>query len=360
MPDTPIAHGPDHPLDDHLREVASLAQTFSSTPLKSWAYLAGLWHDLGKFRRGFQHYVREAGADAHIEGRAAASVRGRDKTHSAAGALHALRVFEERWGQGAKAPARGLAYVIAGHHAGLDNWHDGLDPRLLGGGAADAEREFSEAVAACGARYPELLDLPAGFDLRAACAAIPGLMESKDEPLAVALWIRMLFSALVDADFLDTEKYFNRGQAQRRAGFAPLADYRSRLDAHLEDLARQVAADGRTDDPVMRARAAVLNQCRTKASLPPGVFTLTVPTGGGKTLASLAFALAHAQAHALRRVIIAFPTPASSSKPPILSRTSSVMTRCSNITAKPIHRMTMMIVETPHAAGSLAKIGTPR
>ena len=117
----------------------------------------------------------------------------------------------------------------------------------------------------------------------------------------------MLFSALVDADFLDTEAYMNSENAQARCGFASLADYAHRLDAHLDAMALDTARQGRTADAVMQARTAVLRQCRDKAALLPGVFSLEVPTGGGKTLSSLAFALRHAAAHDQRRVIYAIP-----------------------------------------------------
>jgi len=111
----------------------------------------------------------------------------------------------------------------------------------------------------------------------------------------------------VDADLLDTEAYRDRAKAERRAGFPPLTDYLARLDAHLYGIAARVKADGRADDPVMRARAQVLGDCRAAAEQEPGVFSLQVPTGGGKTLASLAFALRHAVAHGLQRVIVAIP-----------------------------------------------------
>lgn len=117
----------------------------------------------------------------------------------------------------------------------------------------------------------------------------------------------MLFSALVDADFLDTEQFMDARRTAARGGFVPLGHYARQLDAHLDALAAQVAASGRADDPVMLARAAVLRQCREKAAGPPGVYTLDVPTGGGKTLSSLSFALRHAAARGQRRVIYAIP-----------------------------------------------------
>lgn len=299
---SPAAPGmPPHLLPDHLRGVADRAALFAQDFGAAWAELAGRWHDLGKYRIGFQTYIRQD-PDAHIKGERLA--RG-DKTHSAAGALHAIKVFEARWGPDAGRAARVLAYVIAGHHTGLNDWIGQLDNRLLGTGQPDAHLEYQQAHTACSQVDAELLELPAAFDLRQTMAAIPGLRER--EPLALAHWTRMLFSALVDADFLDTESYRNTDKHQAREGFAPLADYLAKLDAHLAEKAQAVAAQGRADDAVMQARASVLARCRELAAAPPGVYTLEVPTGGGKTLSSLAFALQHALAHGQRRVIYAIP-----------------------------------------------------
>ena len=307
MPHT-LAHigpnGEPHHLLEHLNTVAATAAGFAQALNSSqWAAVAGLWHDLGKYRPGFQRYIRLVnGQDAHIEGKLPS---GSDKTHSAAGALHALRVLEARFGAQWSALGRVLAYVIAGHHAGLGDWVAGLDRRLLGTGSADSELEYQESLAVCGEQAADLLLLPDAFTLQAALAAIPG--PRSDQPLTASLWIRMLFSALVDADFLDTERFLNLDKAGARSGFQPLADYARQLDAHLTDKTAEVTRLGRSDDAVMQARASVLRQCRTKAHLAPGVFSLTVPTGGGKTLSSLAFALRHALANGQRRVIYAIP-----------------------------------------------------
>ena len=118
----------------------------------------------------------------------------------------------------------------------------------------------------------------------------------------LALWLRMQFSCLVDADFLDTEAFMDGDQAARRAGFASLATLRERFDTYMATLTAAAA-----DTPVNRLRSGILRQCHEKADRPSGVFTLTVPTGGGKTLASLGFALRHAIAHDKRRVIYAIP-----------------------------------------------------
>lgn len=281
---------PPHWLDDHLREVGRLASIFAPGPIRPLAHLAGLWHDLGKRRPGFQRYIRLAsGIDAHIE-----KVSDQQKTHSAAGALWAEKELERKLGRQGILLSRALQYVIAGHHAGLDNWEGaGLAARL----ASDhAQTEFDEAVLRSGPSditHPDITKLN--------LTSLPVRTEN-ESPGRFALWVRMLFSALVDADFLDTERYMDVDQADRRTDATSLAAMRATLSAHLNRLSSRAA-----ETKVNRIRANVLRQCIDKASLPTGAYSLTVPTGGGKTLSSLAFALEHAVHHGKRRVIYAIP-----------------------------------------------------
>lgn len=279
-----------HSLPTHLWGVSTLASSFAEPfGASRWGTFAGLWHDLGKYRRGFQRYIRQAnGVDAHIETR----VRDPDKTHSAAGALWAERVLQERFGPKGHLYARVLQYIIAGHHAGLANWEDGLRSRLA---EAATQRELSEALAASPPADILTADPAALMD-----AAIP--LDTADSPGRFALWLRMLFSALTDADLLDTEAFMSPEQARARAKAPTLERLKPLFDLHMSSLAAQAA-----DTHVNRVRADVLAQCRRKAAGRPGVYTLTVPTGGGKTLASLAFALDHALANGQRRIVYAIP-----------------------------------------------------
>jgi len=281
-----LAHSGGHLLADHLTSVAELAAGFSEAfdgadATQRWAYLAGLWHDLGKYRPGFQRYVRLAdNPDAHIEGK----VGGREKTHSAAGALWAMRQLNQL----SRPYGNILAYLIAGHHAGLDDWNGGLHERLA---QADGQTELREALAA----LPPASILGSG-------SFVPDLSKIPGGPAGFALWVRLLFSCLVDADFLDTEAHFDAGKPARREGFPTLDQMRLALAVHMIAKAASVVPSD-----VNTLRADILRQCREKAALPAGFFSLTVPTGGGKTLSSLTFALNHAQAHSKRRVIYAIP-----------------------------------------------------
>src|SRR5690606_38994834 len=119
---------------------------------------------------------------------------------------------------------------------------------------------------------------------------------------SLQLFVRMLFSCLVDADYLDTESAVNPEQARVRGGYRSLSELKDRLERFLEESFGAVEPT-----PVNRLRATILERSRRIASQSPGLYTLTVPTGGGKTLSSLTFALHHALANGLRRVIYVIP-----------------------------------------------------
>lgn len=266
-----------HDLVEHLVQVGELAAGFAHPFGEAWARLAGRWHDLGKFRPRFQRYIRLASgfeADAHIKGEAGKA------PHSTAGAMLAL----DRFG----VAGRVLAYLIAGHHAGLADWFGDLNARF------DDPKSRAELDESLAEQPPtDILD-PAGLvpDLR-------GVLGGKD---GFALWVRMLFSALVDADFLDTERYMDPDKFARRNTWPSLEDLAPCFDGYMAKLAANAAST-----PVNTLRADILHQCRAAASLAPGLFSLTVPTGGGKTLSSMAFALEHARLHRKRRVIHVIP-----------------------------------------------------
>lgn len=122
------------------------------------------------------------------------------------------------------------------------------------------------------------------------------------EPCDLQLWVRMMFSALVDADRLDTEKFMSPRLSQARGNGRSMRDLLPRLERYLDTLHRSAAAS-----ELNKVREEVQYRCREAASLPQGFYSLTVPTGGGKTLASLLWAMTHAVRHGLDRIIIAIP-----------------------------------------------------
>lgn len=268
-----------HDLADHLHATAQLAAGFARIfGSEDWARLAGLWHDLGKYRPAFQHYLKTASGydpEAHIENRP-----GR-VDHSSAGAIHAVR----RMGVG----GRVLAYLIAGHHAGLPDWSK-LEENTGG-----SLRERLEQT--------ELLDEALTNDIPADILAVTAPHSAPPGgKTGFALWVRMLYSCLVDADFLDTEAFMDAGKSNSRGGYPPLSKLASDFDDHMGRMAAKAAPTS-----VNRLRAEILGHCRRAATLSPGFFSLAVPTGGGKTLSSLAFALAHARQHDKQRIIYAIP-----------------------------------------------------
>lgn len=266
----------EHELLHHLKSVAALAGGFAaSLSGDSWASLAGLWHDLGKYQPAFQDYIRSAsGMEAHIE-----TAPGRVK-HAIAGAIHA----EKSLGAYGKL----IAYLIAGHHAGLPDWHPEGNGAALSQELRD-ERTTLEASLAAG--IPDEILSPSHS------------LENPPirKPDELHLWLRMLFSCLVDADFLDTEAFMDEGRAGMRGSHADIAKLRAAYDRHMAENFFSA------DTLVKRLRAEIREACLTRAGDMPGLFSLTVPTGGGKTLASLGFALHHAQLHGLSRVIYVIP-----------------------------------------------------
>lgn len=267
-----------HSLEEHLNKVARLSAAKSEEFQSSgWGMAAGLWHDLGKYRGAFQKYIRDASGyereNAHIESP-------QRVTHSTAGAVHAIN-------QWPSVPGYIIAYLIAGHHAGLPDWsgnRGSLQFRLQEAGA-----EYSEAMAA---PIPE-------YVLRANQPDVPASARSTD---SISLWMRLLFSCLVDADFLDTESYMAPERVNQRGRLPQLSELHPVFFERMNQL--QKAAD---DTPLNNTRKVIFDACQKNAAETPGIFSLTVPTGGGKTLASLGFALEHARLHDKSRIIYAIP-----------------------------------------------------
>jgi CRISPR-associated endonuclease/helicase Cas3 len=272
--DKPIAHvaedGRCQPLDEHLKAVSDLAAGFAEElGCPGWARLAGLWHDMGKYSEEFQKYIRSSSG---LDGQVVTSPGKVD--HSTCGAVRAYEKFG--------LPGRMLAYVIAGHHAGLPDWqteHSGM---------AGLAQRLAKRIPR--ARPPEeILSV--------------GLPAEKPRPGSdPSMWIRMLFSCVVDADCLDSEAFGEPEKARLRGEYPSLGELLPLFDDYMQKKQAGVAKSA-----VNEARAKILRQCILKAAEPSAIFTLSVPTGGGKTLSSMAFALNHALRHVRRRIIYVIP-----------------------------------------------------
>jgi CRISPR-associated endonuclease/helicase Cas3 len=263
------------PLDRHLEQVADLASEFAGVfGAASWGRLIGLWHDLGKYTPTFQQYIRQA-SEAHLE----------EKTgrvnHSSAGGLYAIDQFGQL--------GRILAYAIAGHHAGLPDWQSETAPASSLAHRLNATELLAAALSG---------NIPKNIVEQTR----PSEKGKGGTELSRSLWLRMLFSCLVDADFLDTERFMNPEKGDLRGKYPELFDLVPLFDNYMAEKSAKAA-----DTAVNRIRSEILQACRKKAEEPPGLFTLTVPTGGGKTLSSMAFALRHAQLHGKRRIIYVIP-----------------------------------------------------
>lgn len=255
-------------LVDHLTAVADLARTFAEPfGAGALASTAGILHDIGKFDPAWQRYLLDAEAHPHQK------QHGPD--HKGAGAC-----------RGAELNAPALAFLIKGHHGGLPALTD--LKTWLRGRASDVGVQEAQGLA--------LRELPAFANL-----ASPSLPHYAASEAGIELFTRLAFSALVDADFLDTERHFAADTATRRQSSPPLANLWETFEA---DQARMT---GHHDDPVNTIRHQVYEACLNAAAAAPGFFRLTVPTGGGKTRSSLAFALRHALQHGHTRIIYAIP-----------------------------------------------------
>ncbi len=266
---------PGQSLHEHLVNVATLTEAFAARfDAGPWGRACGLLHDIGKASPLFQRRVR--------------GETPRQVDHSTAGARYA----NDAWSQVGKL----LAYCIAGHHSGLPDGQSNDESSLAH--RLDPTRRHIEAYAAWRACL--------GADAEPAPpTSVPFAKQSDRLGFRLAFFLRMLFSCLVDADRLDAEAAGDANslaRADRRKGYPGLDVLTRRLDAFMQE--KQLAAK---DSQVNRIRAEVLAACREAADLAPGLFSLTVPTGGGKTLSSLAFALGHAQQHGLSRVVYVIP-----------------------------------------------------
>lgn len=248
------------PIEDHRKNVAELAARFAAAfGCESLGYILGWFHDKGKERDTFQNYIRLANGLAPISNLTGAH------EHAYIGGIMIHQLLHSPL----------LANAVMGHHRGLYD--------------ADVLREELKKTLPREIKREPLPRQP---------------RASQQQPLDTEFhhFLRMFFSCLVDADFLDTEHFMQPEQAQLRGQGEKLPALLAKLEAHLAKL-KTISAD----TEVNRVRDFVQQLCRERSNRPCGFYSMTVPTGGGKTLASLLWALRHAIHNGQKRVIIAIP-----------------------------------------------------
>ena len=249
-------------LEDHLNNVGELAAKFAGVfNASKWGRTVGLLHDIGKFRPEFQDKLIKLST--------------RRVDHKGVGAKYAYERLDN--------PGKLMSYCIAGHHGGLPN---GGYSSFSGGTTLKDLIQQAADLSADPHHVLKEMD-------------IPELPFQPKDAFQLTFFVRMLFSALVDADFLDTEAFLEPKKAKFRRPGPSLEVLHKKLDAKLTTF----TAESR----INKLRREILDHSSRQADLKPGLFTLTVPTGGGKTLTSMAFALKHAVRHGLRRIIYVIP-----------------------------------------------------
>ena len=272
--DPVIAHltedGRAQSLSEHLGNVAKKASEFAAAfGAENWGRAIGILHDDGKASPEFQKHIR--GASIRVD-------------HSTPGAKYAVERLRAPKGFG-----KLIAYCVAGHHAGLPNGNEGGEESCL-------ESRLARSHSGNGylrAELPPFLETPP-------IERLPSSAERRG--FSAAFFTRMMYSCLVDADFLDTEAFFDPQNVAKRGRGLALSALSPLLDKHLKGI-----SDTAEPTDVNRLRSGILAECRAAARLAPGLFSLTVPTGGGKTLSSMAFAIDHSLLHGFRRVIYVIP-----------------------------------------------------
>jgi len=249
---------------EHATNVANLAKTNGHTWGGDFAYACGLAHDIGKYSEEFQKRI--GGGSLKVD-------------HATAGGQFFAQKYD----------TIGLfaAYIIMGHHGGLPNGgsqtQSTQDEPTLHGRLKRAIPDYS--------KFQNELSIPK--------LVSPTICKNKFD---VSFFIRMIFSALVDADWTDAETFANDG-VKSRGGFSTMSELNEKLSKHIE---RFINPDT-TPSELNQKRTDLLKNCLDVAESSAGMFTLTAPTGSGKTISSLAFALKHAKLQDKRRVIYVAP-----------------------------------------------------
>lgn len=318
-------------LEAHLRGVGNLSGQFADKfGLSIHGLLIGFLHDLGKYSSDFQHYILSAvgilNQDEDEEYVDAKGLKGKID-HSTCGAQVAWSALSTH-GQKGQFAGQVLALCIASHHSGLidclslSDKNAAIDNFSKRMGKADHATHLAEALGNANPELmqeargllndPGLIDALWSWRNRIAASAPGKDAQTKIQSPALhqqlGLLVRALFSCLIDADRIDTADFEHPRKAKHRS----TGEYRAwdvliqRLESHLADLPSGLPVDASRPD-INVLRRDISAHCLQAAPRSTGIYTLSVPTGGGKTLASLRFALHHAKQHGLDRVIYVIP-----------------------------------------------------
>lgn len=265
-------------LADHLKGTAERAERFAGEfGCGKAGYLCGAFHDLGKYSAEFQRRIREPRHSARVD-------------HSTAGAKKLERYSV------AYTP---VAMAIAGHHSGLLN---SGNKRISTAGDGTFYGRLKTEIPSCDGweENQELYDLFCGLKANGNSCFPEFCQESR---FSMAFFIRMLYSCLVDADYLDTEEFMDQ-DARLRGGYEPMEALLKRFGTYVSPWLEC----GESAGSICGNRTRILRECMDRGrELQQGLYTLTVPTGGGKTTASMGFALEHAVACGMHRIIYVIP-----------------------------------------------------
>ncbi len=307
-----IAHrnrnGEEQSLSDHLEEVGEKAACIASKMgLKDAGRLLGLLHDLGKHSAEFQSYIGSAtgkidpDADGYVEHE---KLKGKID-HSSAGAQWAWEQCQ-KWGQKGQLVGQMLALIIASHHSGLI---DSLKPDGRNGFIERMEKEDekthkTESLGCVDKHlFQELENLLGQEFVRGTLIQIEKITKGQKRVVRhfnLGMFTRMLFSCLIDADRINSADFESPENKQHRN--TQPNDWSIPINRF-----EQALSELKGKNPIDELRRNISNSCRERALEKPGIYTLTVPTGGGKTYASLRYALHHANEHRLDRIIYIIP-----------------------------------------------------
>lgn len=252
----------------HLTATAErAAKNASKIAAQDFGYACGLLHDLGKYSQDFQEKLK--GKNIRVD-------------HSTAGAREAVSIFGDIFG-------RLLAYCIAGHHNGLLDY----------GSIVNTEGTLCSRLKNADIKNYSAYKNELNYSQLKPFTNLPLTQIKGHESFTISFFIRFLFSCLVDADFIDTETYMC-DEARQRGENKSIIELCGVLNEFLENLICE-------NTKINTKRKEILTRCISKSNNKPGLYSLTVPTGGGKTYSSLAFALNHAVKNKLERIIYVIP-----------------------------------------------------